>query len=146
MFIYENGNSLNLTFEGSMPVQNPEVVIKGFVNGATVEVNGAEVISVNSPEEFENKARLFVFQREGKLMITFNGVSGIDSPEVTIDEIEDNTYTVTANGESVTLVVADNAVTVQDAATEPSDPAGDEVVEETEDITEVEPVEDPEEE
>ena len=33
MFIYENGNSLNLTFEGSIPVENPDIVIKGYEDG-----------------------------------------------------------------------------------------------------------------
>ena len=32
MFVYEVGNALNLTFKGNLPVENPEVVLKGYEN------------------------------------------------------------------------------------------------------------------
>ena len=129
MFVYENGNSLNLTFKGNMPVTDPEVVIKGYKNGATLTVNGT--VYGNGDEEFEGKAKTLVYQKDGKLAITFNGVDGIDTPEVTIDEIGNEVYAVVVSGESVTLSIVEGKVI----------PVAEETKEEEEEITPVvEPV------
>lgn len=112
MFVYENGNSLNLTLAGNKPVQSPDtpdVVIKGYKNGASVIV-GDSVYGVKSGEEFDCKAKTLVYQKDGKLAITFNGVDGINTPEVTIDEIGNEVYAVVVSGESVTLSIVEGKV------------------------------------
>lgn len=112
MFVYEKGNSLNLTFKGSTPVENPEVIIKGYENGASLTVNGTEVVSVTNAVEFEGKAKTFVFQKAGKLMITFKGIEGMSNPEVTIDETTDGVYEAVVNGTNVTLTLTEDKVSV----------------------------------
>lgn len=109
MFVYENGNSLNLTLTGNLPVETPDVVIKGYKNGASVIV-GENVYGVKDGEEFDGKAKTFVYQKDGKLAITFNGVDGINTPEVTIDEIGNEVYAVVVSGESVTLSIVEGKV------------------------------------
>ena len=115
MFIYEKGNSLNLTFKGSIPVDNPEVVIKGFVDGVTMTVNGT--VFGSGSEEFEGKAKTLVYQKDGKLMITFRGVLGMEKPEVVIDETGDDTYLVTIGEDTVTLSIVDDAVVIGEKTT-----------------------------
>ena len=121
MFIYEKGNSLNLTFKGSIPVDNPEVVIKGFVDGVTMTVNGT--VFGSGSEEFEGKAKTLVYQKDGKLMITFRGVLGMESPEVVIDEVE-GVYNVSIGSETVALKIDGDSVVIN----------GDSKVENSEDI------------
>lgn len=123
MFVYESGNSLNLTFKGSIPVETPEVVIKGYKNGASLSINSSEVISVADPVEFEGKAKLFVYQKEGKLMITFNGIEGMSNPEVTLDETSDGVVEAVVNGESVSITYTDESVSVtSETVTEQPEP------------------------
>ena len=110
MFIYENGNSLNLTLVSNKPVENPDVVIKGYKNGAAVVV-GEVVYGVKNGEEFDGKANLLVYEKDDKLAITFNGPCGIDSPEVTINSIGDDKYELVINNEdAVTLAIVGNIV------------------------------------
>lgn len=137
MFVYERENSLNLTFKGSLPVENPDVVIKGFKDGATLTVNGTTYGS--GSEEFEGKAQTLVYQKDGKLVITFRGVAGMSDPEITIDDIGSDCYAIVVSGESVTLsVVGDKVEVVAEEVHEPSDeddtPAAD--PEEVEDLEE----------
>ena len=111
MFIYESGNSLNLTFKGCVPVENPDVVIKGYKDGATLTVNGTTYGS--GTDEFEGKAQTFVYQKDGKLVITFRGIAGMSDPEVTIDEDKDNAcYVIVIGNQSVTLSIVDESVVV----------------------------------
>ena len=108
MFIYEKGNSLNLTLESNIPVENPEVVITGYEDGATLTVNGS--VFGNGSKEFSGKAKTFVYQKSGKLFITFHGIAGMSNPEVTIDDLGDNNYEVVVDGKSVTLTIAEGKV------------------------------------
>ena len=110
MFVYENGNSLNLTFKGSVPVENPEVVIKGYEDGATLTVNGT--VFGKGTKEFEGKAKTFVYQKDKKLMITFKGIAGMSDPEVTIDDLGDDNYEVVVDGEATTLVIKEDKVEI----------------------------------
>ena len=110
MFIYENGNSLNLTFEGNIPVENPDVVIKGYEDGATLTVNGT--VFGKGSKEFEGKAKTLVYQKDKKLMITFRGVAGMNSPEVTIDDLGNDIYEVVVDGESTTLAIKEGKVEI----------------------------------
>ena len=103
MFVYEKDNSLNLTFEGSIPVKNPDVVIKGYQDGATLTVNGT--VFGKGSKEFEGKAKTFVYQKDNKLMITFRGIAGMSDPEVTMDDLGNDNYEVVVDGEPVTLVI-----------------------------------------
>ena len=124
MFVYERENSLNLTFKGSLPVENPDVVIKGFKDGATLTVNGTTYGS--GSEEFEGKAQTLVYQKDGKLVITFRGIAGMSDPEITIDEDKQNDcYTVVVNGESVTLSIVDDRILV--VAEEVHEPVNEDV-------------------
>ena len=153
MFIYENGNSLNLTFKGNIPVDNPEVIIKGYTNGASLTVNGTEVVSVSNPEEFDCKAKTLVYQKDNKMMITFKGIDGMNDPEVTLNEVTKGTVEVVVNGTPVTLTYTDTAVEVGSApattqveeTVEPTQPSNtvpkepeviDEGTEEPEEVTE----------
>ena len=143
MFVYEKGNSLNLTFKGSIPVENPEVVIKGFENGASLTVNSAEVVSVADAKEFEGKAKTFVYQKDGKLMITFRGVAGMEAPEVTLDETVPGTVVAVVNGTSVTMTYTADSVVIEGAAVEePVTPVQETIKEEEPEVT---PDEEPEE-
>ena len=108
MFVYEKDNSLNLTFTGSIPVENPDVVIKGYKDGATLTVN--DTVFGKGSKEFEGKAKTFVYQKDNKLMITFRGIAGMSDPEVTIDDLGNDNYEVVVDGEPVTLVIKENKV------------------------------------
>ena len=108
MFVYEKDNSLNLTFEGSIPVKNPDVVIKGYQDGATLTVNGT--VFGKGSKEFEGKAKTFVYQKDNKLMITFRGIAGMSDPEVTIDDLGNDNYEVVVDGEPITLAIKENKV------------------------------------
>ena len=110
MFVYEKDNSLNLTFEGSIPVKNPDVVIKGYQDGATLTVNGT--VFGKGSKEFEGKAKTFVYQKDNKLMITFRGIAGMSDPEVTIDDLGNDNYEVVVDGEPVTLVIKEDKVEI----------------------------------
>ena len=110
MFVYENGNSLNLTFKGNIPVTNPEVVIKGYKNGATLTVNGT--VYGNGNEEFEGKAETLVYQKDDKLMITFLGITGMTDPEVVIDDLGEDMYEVALRSTIVTLHIVNDGVEV----------------------------------
>ena len=110
MFVYEKDNSLNLTFEGSIPVKNPDVVIKGYQDGATLTVNGT--VFGKGSKEFEGKAKTFVYQKDNKLMITFRGIAGMSDPEVTIDDLGNDNYEVVVDGESTTLAIKENKVEI----------------------------------
>ena len=116
MFIYEKGNSLNLTFNGTLPVESPEIVIKGYADGAVLTVNGTDSFGKGS-KEFEEKASTLVYQKDGKLMITFQGVAGITTPDVTIDETSDGTYLVTVGEDTVTLSIVGDAVVIGEKST-----------------------------
>lgn len=134
MFIYENGNSLNLTLTGNKPVETPDVIVKGYKNGASVTV-GESVYGVKNGEEFEGKAKTFVYQRDNKLAITFKGVAGITDPEVTIDDIGSDCYAIVVSGESVTLsVVEDKVVVVAEEVQDPA-PVAEPVKEEEPEVT-----------
>ena len=122
MFVYENENSLNLTLTGNKPVETPDVVIKGYENGASLTVNGAEIVSVADAKEFEGKAKTFVYQKDNKLVVTFRGIAGMADPEVTIDETAANTYAVVVNGEAVTIVIDGDTVTATKDTTEVEEP------------------------
>lgn len=111
MFIYENGNSLNLTFKGSIPVKTPDLVIEGFMNGAKLTVGNTTIGA--GTEAFEGKAKTLVYQKDGKLIVTFRGIAGMDKPEVVIDAVDDNKYSVTVDGQQVTLVVETDTITVE---------------------------------
>lgn len=127
MFIYENGNSLNLTFKGNIPVENPEIVIKGFVEGASLTVNG-ETFGIAEGTEYTEKSKTLVYQRDNKLMITFRGISGMSNPEVTIDDLGEDNYSVVVSGESVTLKIVDDSVqTVTDPVENTQETAANEV-------------------
>ena len=110
MFVYEKDNSLNLTFTGSIPVENPDVVIKGYEDGATLTVNGT--VFGKGSKEFEGKAKTFVYQKDNKLMITFRGIAGMSDPEVTIDDLGNDNYEVVVDGEPITLVIKENKVEI----------------------------------
>ena len=139
MFIYENGNSLNLTFTGNTPVENPDVVIKGYEDGATLTVN--DTVFGKGSKEFEGKAKTLVYQKDNKLVITFRGVDGMNEPEVTIDDLGDNNYAIVVDGEATTLAIKDGkveiteevdveATKVEEPVVEPEVPAEPEVIEE----------------
>ena len=145
MFIYESDNSLNLTFKGSMPVDNPDIVIKGYTDGATLTVNNNKICG-NGSKEFEGKAKTFVYQKDGKLVITFRGIEGMSNPEVTIDENETNKYTVVVDGTSVKLSITDEGVTTSEYS-EPTQTTVEEPVSNEPTVTEDEnPTVDPEDE
>lgn len=108
MFVYEKGNTLNLTFKGNLPVDNPEVVIKGYEDGATLTVDGT--VYGTGTKEFEGKAKTLVYQKDDKLAITFKGISGINNPEITIDEIGDDVFAVAVGEDHVTLSVVDDTI------------------------------------
>lgn len=110
MFVYERDNSLNLTFEGSIPVENPDVVIKGYEDGATLTVNGT--VFGKGSKEFEGKAKTFVYQKDNKLMITFRGIAGMSNPEVTIDDLGNDNYEVVVDGEATTLAIKEGKVEI----------------------------------
>lgn len=138
MFVYEKENSLNLTFKGSLPVENPEVVIMGYEDGATLTVNGT--VFGKGSKEFEGKAKTLVYQKDNKLAITFRGIAGINDPEVTIDDLGNNNYEVVVDGEVTTLSIVDDKVEIN---TEVDVEEG--TVEETEPVAEPQPpVSDPE--
>lgn len=139
MFVYERDNSLNLTFKGSIPVENPDVVIKGYEDGATLTVN--DTVFGKGSKEFEGKAKTFVYQKDNKLMITFRGIAGMSDPEVTIDDLGNDNYEVVVDGEATTLVIAEGKVEittdvdveeteVEEPIVEPEAPAEPEVIEE----------------
>ena len=110
MFVYERDNSLNLTFEGSIPVKNPDVVIKGYEDGATLTVNGT--VFGKGSKEFEGKAKTLVYQKDNKLVITFRGVEGMNDPEVTIDDLGNDNYEVVVDGEATTLAIKEGKVEI----------------------------------
>lgn len=141
MFVYERDNSLNLTFEGNIPVENPDVVIKGYEDGATLTVNGT--VFGKGSKEFEGKAKTLVYQADNKLMITFRGIAGMSNPEVTIDDLGNDNYEVVVDGEATTLVIREGKVEittavaveetkVEEPVVEPEVPAEPVVVDETE--------------
>lgn len=114
MFIYENGNSLNLTYKGQLPVENPEIVIKGYEDGATLTVNGT--VYGSGLVEFEKKANLLVYQRDNKLAITFHGVAGMSNPEVTLDEVAEGVIEVVVAGTVVKLTFDESGVVAENVA------------------------------
>lgn len=118
MFVYEKGNSLNLTFKGSTPVDNAEVVIKGYEDGATLTVNGT--VYGNGTKEFEGRAKTLVFQRDNKLMITFKGIAGMEDPEVTLDETKKGVVNAVVCGTAITINYTEEDVTVGEQTTESS--------------------------
>lgn len=120
MFIYEKGNSLNLTFEGSIPVENPDVVIKGYEDGATLTVN--DTIFGSGSKEFEGKANTLVYQKDNKLVITFRGVAGMNEPDVTIDDLGNSSYEVVVSGVSTILTIVDNRVEISTEETHIEEP------------------------
>lgn len=132
MFVYENGNSLNITFKGNTPVENPELVIKGYKNGASLTMNGT-TYGVKNGEEFEGRAKTFVYQKDGKLNITFRGIEGMNDPEVVLDETSDGVVNALVSGASVVINYTEDGVSAGDA-TEPEviipDVKGDPVEEE----------------
>lgn len=145
MFVYEKDNSLNLTFEGSIPVENPDVVIKGYEDGATLTVNGT--VFGKGSKEFEGKAKTLVYQKDNKLMITFRGIAGMSDPEVTIDDLGNDNYEVIVDGEPTTLVIKEGKVEIttevdveetkiDEPVVEPEVPTEPVVVDETEEVTE----------
>lgn len=127
MFIYEKNNSLNLTFNGSIPVENPEVELCGFENGVKLIVNGTTVVDVTDAKEFKGHAKILAFQKDGVLNVTFKGIDGMSSPEVVIDEV--NPYSiidgvetagkvlVTVNGIDCTLTYTLDSVKVEETNT-----------------------------
>lgn len=138
MFVYERDNSLNLIFEGNIPVENPDVVIKGYEDGATLTVNGT--VFGKGSKEFEGKAKTLVYQKDNKLVITFRGVEGMNEPEVTIDDLGDNNYAIVVDGEATTLAIKNGKVEiteevdveeteVEEPVVEPEVPAEPEVIE-----------------
>lgn len=149
MFVYQKGNAINIALKATAPVDNPDVIIKGYNNGAALTVNGNDVITVEDAEEFNGS--VYAFQRDNKLNITFHGVKGMNNPEITLDEETLGTIDAVINGTSVTITYdADgfnvaNAVAVVNDATETQDvtpveePTNTEVVEE--DTPEEEPIE-----
>lgn len=114
MFVYEKGNTLNVVFNENRPVETPDLVIKGYVNGVSISLDGQEVVSVENPVEFENKADLRVFEKNNVLNMTYHGVEGMNNPEVTLNEEELGKVVITANGKVITVsydandVVLDN--------------------------------------
>ena len=127
MFVYERDNSLNLTFTGNTPVENPDVVIKGYEDGATLTVNGT--VFGKGSKEFEGKAKTLVYQRDKKLMITFRGVAGMTDPEVTIDELNDDNYAVVVDGEVTTLAIKEGKVEITTEVDTENNKSEDPVVE-----------------
>lgn len=121
MFVYESGNSLNLTFKGSIPVETPDVVIKGYKDGATVTIAGTTYGTAS--EEFEGKASTLVFQSAGKLMITFKGISGMETPDVTLDEVSAGVVNVTVGDTSIVVEYTDSSVSVKESAPAEEEPA-----------------------
>lgn len=143
MFVYERGNSLNLTFK-NMPVENPEVVIDGYENGAEMSVNRKKVVSVDGAKEFDGKAKTLVYQKDDKLMITFHGVEGMKNPEVTLDETTKGTVDFVVNGTPITVVYDDESVDVSSSVTPASEPAQEQPHQEDPQPSEPEqPTEDP---
>lgn len=114
MFVYEKGNSLNLTFEGRLPTDTPDVVIKGYSDGATLTVNGTTYGTGST--EFEGKAKTFVYQKDNKLMITFHGIAGMSDPEVILDEVAEGTVVATVGGTNITMQYDDTNITVGENA------------------------------
>jgi hypothetical protein len=114
MFVYETKNSLNLVFNGYVPVSTPDVEIRGYKNGAALLVKGSPVIDIESPEYFEGKAKTLAYQKDGKLYVTFQGIPGMQDPEVSLDESVKGTVEVVVNGTTATLKYndADDSVTV----------------------------------
>lgn len=110
MFIYEKGNTINISLTGSKPVETPDVVINGYTDGATLTV-GSSVYGKGS-KVFDCKAKTLVYQKDEKLMITFRGIEGMTDPEITVDEIEDNVFDVVVCGEAVRLSIVDDEVVV----------------------------------
>lgn len=110
MFVYERNNSLNLTFTGNIPVENPDVVVKGYEDGATLTVNGT--VFGKGSKEFEGKAKTFVYQKDNKLIITFRGIAGMSDPEVIIDDLGNDNYEVVVDGEATTLAIKEGKVEI----------------------------------
>ncbi len=111
MFIYEKGNSINIAFSAAKPVETPDVIVKGYQNGAALII-GDKTFGVKDGVEYEGKAKTLVCQKDAKLIVTFRGIEGMNEPEVTIDEISDGVFDVVVSGESVKLSIVDGEVVI----------------------------------
>lgn len=130
MFVYEGKDSLNIALTSNVPVATPDIVVKGYKNGAAVIV-GDNIYGVKSGEEFERAPKTLVYQKDNKLAITFNGVLGMSAPDVTVDELEPGLFALEASGEAVTLSIAEGKV-------HPVTEEDDELIDEPEEIKEPE--------
>ena len=121
MFVYEKGNTLNITFSGSIPVKKPEVVLTGYKNGVSLTVIDEVVIPVADAVEFDGAAQKLVYQKDSSLKITFHGIAGMAAPEVTVDEVAPGVVTVVIGDASCTLNYTDTGVTVaEETSVEPA--------------------------
>ena len=111
MFLFEKDGSLNLTLKGNYPVENPDVIIKGYTTGAALIVNGT-TYGVKDGEELGRKAKLFVYQKDDKLALTFRGIEGMNNPELTFDQISDSVTSVIVNGDSLLLDITSDKIEV----------------------------------
>ena len=116
MFVYEQGNSLNITLKGSIPVENPDISIKGYKDGAILTVNGVNYGTAS--EEFEGRAKTFVYQKDGKLMITFKGIEGMSSPDVILDETSDGVVNAVVGSTSLVINYSNDVFSVEGTTTE----------------------------
>ena len=114
MFVYEQGNTLNVTFKANHPVENPEVVIKGYKDGATISVNDTTYGS--GTEEFVKKSDILVYHKDNKLMITFKGIKGMSSPDIIIDEPSEGVADVTVGTEHIVINYNEDAFSVEESS------------------------------
>jgi hypothetical protein len=115
MFVYvdDKAATINVAFDAKVPVENPEVVIQGFKNGAKVLVNGAVAVDVADAEKFDSIRRPFIYQKDDKLNVTFQATSPVEAPEVVIDSIADDKVSITANGTTIRVTYTDEGVTYE---------------------------------
>ena len=102
MFVYEKKNSINITFTENKPVETPDIIVKGYQNGAAVIV-GDQTFGVKDGVEFEKTAKTLVYQKDSKMMITFQGVAGMEAPDVVLDETAKGTVEVVVGDDTVVL-------------------------------------------
>ena len=116
MFVYvdDKAATINVAFNAKAPVENPEVVIQGFKNGAKVLVNGAVAIDVADAEKFDSIRRPFIYQKDDKLNVTFQATSPVEAPEVVIDSIADDKVSITANGNTIRVTYTNEGATILD--------------------------------
>jgi hypothetical protein len=115
MFVYvdDKAATINVAFNAKAPVENPEVVIQGFKNGAKVLVNGAVAIDVADAEKFDSIRRPFIYQKDDKLNVTFQATSPVEAPEVVIDSIADDKVSITANGTTIRVTYTNEGATYE---------------------------------